>query len=128
MLTHLCSIKGLPHARKHSAAGTRTRVARVRAEYPNQLDYSGDCLRHAGPVKSTLWTLLFWALRHIVVNAYNVLAMAVWSSGMILGLGPRGPGFESLNSPFEVFQRKATKADDGDRTRDLLLTKQMLYH
>ena len=24
-----------------SAAGTRTRVARVRAEYPNQLDYSG---------------------------------------------------------------------------------------
>ena len=29
-----------------SAAGTRTRVARVRAEYPNQIDYSGcwyDC-------------------------------------------------------------------------------------
>ena len=28
-------------ATKISAAGTRTRVARVRAEYPNQLDYSG---------------------------------------------------------------------------------------
>ena len=28
---------------KHSATGTRTRVARVRAEYPNQLDYSGFC-------------------------------------------------------------------------------------
>ena len=28
--------------RKNSAAGTRTRVARVRAEYPNQLDYSGS--------------------------------------------------------------------------------------
>lgn len=27
-----------------SATGTRTRVARVRAEYPNQLDYSGDVL------------------------------------------------------------------------------------
>ena len=27
--------------RKSSATGTRTRVARVRAEYPNQLDYSG---------------------------------------------------------------------------------------
>ena len=27
----------------HSATGTRTRVARVRAEYPNQLDYSGCC-------------------------------------------------------------------------------------
>ena len=26
---------------EHSATGTRTRVARVRAEYPNQLDYSG---------------------------------------------------------------------------------------
>ena len=26
---------------KNSAAGTRTRVARVKAEYPNQLDYSG---------------------------------------------------------------------------------------
>jgi hypothetical protein len=25
----------------NSATGTRTRVARVRAEYPNQLDYSG---------------------------------------------------------------------------------------
>ena len=28
---------------KNSATGTRTRVARVRAEYPNQLDYSGFC-------------------------------------------------------------------------------------
>ena len=26
---------------KNSATGTRTRVAQVRAEYPNQLDYSG---------------------------------------------------------------------------------------
>ena len=28
--------------KRDSATGTRTRVARVRAEYPNQLDYSGD--------------------------------------------------------------------------------------
>ena len=27
--------------KQYSATGTRTRVARVRAEYPNQLDYSG---------------------------------------------------------------------------------------
>ena len=27
---------------RHSATGTRTRVARVRAEYPSQLDYSGS--------------------------------------------------------------------------------------
>ena len=33
---------GLSHeATANSATGTRTRVARVRAEYPNQLDYSG---------------------------------------------------------------------------------------
>ena len=30
-----------PRMPKSSATGTRTRVARVRAEYPNQLDYSG---------------------------------------------------------------------------------------
>ena len=29
----------------NSATGTRTRVARVRAEYPNQLDYSGACCK-----------------------------------------------------------------------------------
>ena len=28
---------------RNSATGTRTRVARVKAEYPNQLDYSGSC-------------------------------------------------------------------------------------
>ena len=31
--------------RSNSATGTRTRVARVRAEYPNQLDYSGVRIR-----------------------------------------------------------------------------------
>ena len=29
---------------ENSATGTRTRVARVRAEYPNQLDYGGHAL------------------------------------------------------------------------------------
>ena len=29
---------------KKSATETRIRVARVRAEYPNQLDYSGSCI------------------------------------------------------------------------------------
>ena len=32
---------------KTSATGTRTRVARVRAEYPNQPDYSGTCKQRA---------------------------------------------------------------------------------
>ncbi len=34
------SIKHLQLA--HSAPGIRTRVAQVRAKYPNQLEYSGD--------------------------------------------------------------------------------------
>ena len=32
---------GIGFVRGASATGTRARVARVRAEYPNQLDYSG---------------------------------------------------------------------------------------
>ena len=34
----------LPGPQQNSATGTRTRVARVRAEYPNQLDYSGSAV------------------------------------------------------------------------------------
>ena len=37
---------------KSSATGTRTRVARVRAEYPNQLDYSGICIYNI-PLRSS---------------------------------------------------------------------------
>ena len=35
-----------PRRCQNSASGTRTRVARVRAEYPNQLDYSGSARLH----------------------------------------------------------------------------------
>jgi hypothetical protein len=31
-----------PKIKINSVAGTRTRVSRVRAEYPNQLDYNGS--------------------------------------------------------------------------------------
>ena len=41
--TYMNNNRVLPRQIKHSATGTRTRVARVRAEYPNQLDYSGSC-------------------------------------------------------------------------------------
>ena len=40
----LASAQHEPALKNHSATGTRTRVARVRAEYPNQLDYSGCCI------------------------------------------------------------------------------------
>ena len=40
--THAAQISAVKReTRANSATGTRTRVARVRAEYPNQLDYSG---------------------------------------------------------------------------------------
>ena len=48
------------HFAKSSATGTRTRVARVRAEYPNQLDYSGSCL--CSVAFQWLWRVrLLWA-------------------------------------------------------------------
>ena len=39
-----------------------------------------------------------WCFCHLTCLS----ALAVWSSGMILGLGPRGPGFNSQNSPARV--------------------------
>ena len=49
-----------------------------------------------------------WARRHVllclsVVVATRYSRLAAWSSGMILGLGPRGPGFNSRSSPLPVF-------------------------
>ena len=47
-------------SKENSATGTRTRAARVRAEYPNQLDYGGFCLDFDAalfkgvPIKSAL--------------------------------------------------------------------------
>ena len=49
-----------------------------------------------------------WACRHVplclsvVVVATRYCRLAAWSSGMILGLGPRGPGFNSRSSPLPV--------------------------
>ena len=43
MSEHRSEVNGEPNS---SATGTRTRLARVRAEYPSQLDYSGFILNH----------------------------------------------------------------------------------
>ena len=39
--------------------------------------------------------------RQNVSGAPNMTQKAVWSSGMILAQGARGPGFNSQNSPFQ---------------------------
>ena len=51
---------------ENSATGTRTRVARVRAEYPNQLDYSGFeiCLRPSAIVLGWVAGLRSRAVKH----------------------------------------------------------------
>ena len=59
---------------------------------------------------------------------------AVWSRGTILALGARGSGFDSQNGPSVLFYARVkmyvtcTKASDGDRTHDLLITNQTHYH
>ena len=45
------ALRSLPDRSAHlinSATGTRIRVVRVRAEHPNQLDYSGFCWGQEG--------------------------------------------------------------------------------
>jgi hypothetical protein len=55
-------------ANKNSVAGTRTRVSRVRAEYPNQLDYNGYILSLSFipiVIEILLFYILFIALPQI---------------------------------------------------------------
>eukprot|EP00976_Prorocentrum_cordatum_P096292 1190509-Prorocentrum_minimum.AAC.1 len=64
---------------KTSATGARTRVSRVKAEYPNQLDYSGLLFRRqplrqlprrfAGAVRSGKKTERFVALSVVCVRS-----------------------------------------------------------
>ena len=47
------------------------------------------------------------ALQHVTVVSRILVAacsccLAAWSSGMILGLGPRGPGFNSRSGPLRM--------------------------
>ena len=42
------------------------------------------------------------------VSYANTFVKAAWSSGMILGLGPRGPGFNSRSSPLRTLNAHAS--------------------
>ena len=46
---NLTQVNAAVHAINNSGTGTRTRVARVRAEYPNQLDYTGVEIQSTRP-------------------------------------------------------------------------------
>ena len=101
-------------ASKHSATGTRTRVARVRAEYPNQLDYSGRCtvgleglpsaakqhgLRLAvrtrrGP--GNMHVLPLARRRARIAFARNARADRLTQPCISYGLGGRGPGVQEV--------------------------------
>ena len=63
----------------NSATGTRTRVARVRAEYPNQLDYSGSAPDKSG-----------WNTRVVEELSFS--------------FGPPGPS--ALAPPFAIFRQR----------------------
>ena len=55
------------------------------------------------------------------------MSLAVWSSGMILASGARGPGFNSQNSPFASGMRTKfchISLDDFGRAK----SKDLLHH
>ena len=63
---------------QNSATGTRTRVARVRAEYPNQLDYSGCCwwsrnmkIGMFNKINHLLMDIIFSELKYSATNNYQ---------------------------------------------------------
>ena len=103
------------HAKRNSATGTRTRVARVRAEYPNQLDYSGfdSEVSRAGGVDdsagrsrqngrasaraaSKMAYLISLEIRNwnSRKNACKI-ATGTWCSGITSASHAEGPGFKS---------------------------------
>jgi hypothetical protein len=48
-------------AKKNSVAGTRTRVFRVRAEYPDQLDYNGSREDQSSYILRSIQAIQLWA-------------------------------------------------------------------
>ena len=55
--------------RANSATGTRTRVARVRAEYPNQLDYSGVRIKPPGKCHAAYQAIVDYQLHGVRYRA-----------------------------------------------------------
>ena len=85
--SHSVSLHG--QGQQNSATETRTRVARVRAEYPNQLDYGGPACRGdtcLGPQKSEKIQPFCFALLHSWSRCLWLLAGACWLAPLPLWL------------------------------------------
>ena len=96
-----------PGVPKSSATGTRTRVARVRAEYPNQLDYSGICIYHI-PLRDSSDGLLDQQTDRQTDCAWS-------NSWQALSLGER---FSCKMEDCESGRRVSCKMEDCERGRD----------
>ena len=75
-------------AMRNSATGTRTRVARVRAEYPSQLDYSGSC--DSGRSKHRRRSTCSRPLR--TGNVHHQLTSRSWETGGVVSPVPSCSG------------------------------------
>ena len=74
----------------YSATGTRTRVARVRAEYPNQLDYSGVVNRVENHIHKIRFVMCMGARWKMPVEIMAEFEMRTWSGGSNDAGAPNG--------------------------------------
>ena len=100
--------KGLPANKCHPAAASMSiKENRVpSAQYPRRMPHSLACLlaHLRGSRPGLLQFTAAW--RHALQVCFNLLQsvqLAVWSSGMILAQGARGPGPSSQNSPSQAW-------------------------
>ena len=87
----------------NSATGTRTRVARVRAEYPNQLDYSGSgiCSSH------TYCRFSSWNCSSCQMHQPRIGPMLAWQTRFVIpGNGVRkSPRKKTIRNVISLYIR-----------------------
>ena len=74
----------------YSATGTRTRVARVRAEYPNQLDYSGVVNRVENHIQGIRFVMCMGTRWKKPMEIMAEFEMRTWSGCSNEAGGPNG--------------------------------------
>ena len=74
----------------YSATGTRTRVARVRAEYPNQLDYSGVVNKIGNNTLQIRFVMCTGARWKMPMEIMADFELCTWRGGSSDARGPNG--------------------------------------